>query len=178
MKYQRDDHTEQTHARQSVKDDVNKTGYQQLERYKNNSSRSTDNINKMICNQLLHPSAPDVEIDTFKGDPLEYHYFMSVFTESVEKKISDLHGRLLRLLKFMEEEAKGTIKHCIQQPSKMGYARAKILLEQHYGNPHRILTAYHRKIKAWPLLKLSDPSGYKKFFNFLLKCERIIALQH
>ena len=61
---------------------------------------------------------------------------------------------------------------------KRGYTRAKILLEQHYGNPHRILTAYSHEIKASPFLKPSDPSGYKKFYNFLLKCESIMTLQH
>ena len=78
--------------------------------------------------------------------------------------------------KFTEGEAKE--KHCIQQPRKRGYARAKILLEQHYGNPHRILAAYCREIKTWPLLKSSDLSAYKKFYDFLLRCESIMALQH
>ena len=38
--------------------DINKNRYQQLEGDKNNSSRSTDDINKMMCNLLLHQSAP------------------------------------------------------------------------------------------------------------------------
>ena len=54
-----------------------------------------------------------MEIDTFKGDLLEYHYFMSVFTEAVEKKFSDPQGRLVNLLKLTDREAKETIKHCI-----------------------------------------------------------------
>ena len=70
-----------------MNDDINKNGYQQLEGDKNNSSRSTDDINKMMCNLLLYQSAPDAEIDTFKGYPLEYHYFMSLFTEAAEKKL-------------------------------------------------------------------------------------------
>ena len=121
-----------------MNNDINKNGFQQLEGDENNSSKSTDDINKMMFNLRLHQSAPDVEIDTFKGDPLEYHYFMSVFTEVVEKKVSDAHSTLVCLLKFTEGEAKETIKHSIQQPRKRGYARAKILLEQHYGKPHRI----------------------------------------
>ena len=177
-KYQHDDHTEQIHRRWSVNNDINKNGYQQIEGDKNNSSRITKDINKMMYNLLLHHSAPDVEIDTFKGDPLEYHYFMSLFIEAVEKKISDLHGRLVRLLKFTEGEAKKIIKHCNQQPPKRGYARDKILLEQHYRNPLRIVAAYRCEIKAWPLLKPSDSSGYKKSHNFLLKCESIMTLQH
>ena len=73
---------------------------------------------------------------------------MFVFTEAVEKKVSDTHGRLVRLLKFTEEEAKETINYCIQKPPKRGYERAKILLEQHHGNPHRILATFCREIKV------------------------------
>ena len=124
-----------------MNDDINKNGYQQIEGDKNNSSIYTDDVNKMMCNLLVHQSASDVEIDTFKRDPLEYHYFMSVFTEAVEKKISDPHGRLVRLLNLKEGEAKETVKHYIK-PSNIsshqkGYGRAKILLEQHYGNHTR-----------------------------------------
>ena len=96
-----------------MNDDINKNGYQQLEGDNNNLSRSTDDIKKMMCNLLLHQTAPDVEIDTFKEDPLEYHYFMSVFTEAAEKKFSDPPGRLVNLLKLTEGEAKETIKHYI-----------------------------------------------------------------
>ena len=96
-----------------MNDDINKNGYQQLKSDNNNLSRSTDDIKKMMCNLLLHQTAPDVEIDIFKGDPLEYHYFMSVFTEVVETKFSDPHGRLVNLLKLTEGEAKETIKHFI-----------------------------------------------------------------
>ena len=96
-----------------MNDDINKNGYQQLEGDNNNLSRSTDDIKKMMCNLLLHQTAPDMEIDTFKEDPLEYHYFMSVFTEAVGKKFSDPHGRLVNLLKLTEGEAKETIKHYI-----------------------------------------------------------------
>ena len=46
---------------------------------------------------------------------------MSVFKEAVEYKIDDPHGRLVRLLKYTEGEARETIKHCIQQPVDIGY---------------------------------------------------------
>ena len=32
-----------------------------------------------MCDLLHHQSGPEVEIETFRGDPLEYHYFISVF---------------------------------------------------------------------------------------------------
>ena len=100
---------------------------------------------RMLCSFLQQQSAPDVDIQTFRGDPLECHFLMSSFKEAVECKIDDPHGRLVQLLKFTDGEAKETIRHCIQQPSEIGYRLAKSLHEDHYGNLHRILAAYQRK---------------------------------
>ena len=108
-------------------------------------------------------AAPKVEIETFRGDPLEYHYFISVFREVVELKIDDPHGRLVWLLKYVEGEARDTIKGCIQQTSETGYWKAKLLWERHYGDdPHLILAAYRKEI-GWPSLKSGDSAGTEGF---------------
>ena len=43
-------------------------------------------------------SAPQVDMEPFEGDPFDFTYFMWMFQESVEKKIDDLRGRLIRLI--------------------------------------------------------------------------------
>ena len=96
-------------------------------------------------------------IQTFRGDPLEYHFFMLSLRESVKQKTDDPHGRLIRLLKFTDGEGKETIGHCIQQPSEIQYRIAKSLLEDHYGNPQY---AYQKEIKTWTPLKPGDPTAY------------------
>ena len=63
------------------------------------------------------------------------------------------------------------IKHCIQQPVSAGYKNARSLLEEKYGNPHYIVAAYRKEIKSWPQLKPADGAAYRRFYNFLLKCE-------
>ena len=68
----------------------------------------------MICYLLRQQSAPEVEVETFRGDPLEYYYYISVFRKAVELKIDDPHDRLVRLLKYTEGEARDTIKRFIQ----------------------------------------------------------------
>ena len=141
------------------------------------NTKNTEELNQMMCNLLHHQSALNVKTETFTGNPLDYHYFMTVFKAAVEYKIDDPHGRLARLLKYTEGEAGERIKHCIQQPVDIGYDRAKLLLEQHYGDPHRILVAYRKEIKGCPSLKSGDSSAYRKFYNFLIKCERIISQQ-
>ena len=112
------------------------------------NNKNTKELSEMMCNLLRHQSAPNVEIETFTGNPLDYHYFMSVFKEAMEYKIDDPHRRLVQCLKYTEGEARETIKHWIQQPVDIGYDKAKLLLEQHYGDPHRILAAFRKEIKG------------------------------
>ena len=79
-----------------------------------------EEVSQMLCKLIQQQGAPEVDIDTFSGNPLEYHYFMEVFKEVVEKKIEDSRGRLTRLIKYTAGEAKDLIKHCIQQPFSRG----------------------------------------------------------
>ena len=102
---------------------------------------------------------------------------MPVFKEAVEYKINDPCDRFVRFLKFTEGEAKDTIKHCIQQSLAVGYQRAKLLLEQHYGDPHHILYALRNEIKSWPILKPGVSVAYQKLYNFLIKYESIMLCQ-
>ena len=138
------------------------------------NTKNTEELCQMMCNLLCHQSATNMEIETFTGNPLDYQYFMSVFKEAAEYKIDNPHRRLVQLFQYTKGEARETIKHCIQQPVDTGYDRAKLLLEQHYGDPHRILVAYKREIKGWPSLTC-DSSAYRKFYNFLINCESIMS---
>ena len=69
-------------------------------------------------------------METFDSNPLEYHHFMDLFREVVEKCMQDPKERLLRLLKYARGEAHDMIKHCLQEPSYTGYIHAKGLLRQ------------------------------------------------
>ena len=110
-------------GRSTKQEQVNTEG-----RSKTESSDVSPDLSRMICDLLLHQSSPKVEIDIFRGDTLEYHYFILVLRKVVELKIDDPHGRLVRLV------ARDTIKHCIQQTLKVGYQIAKLLLKRHYGD--------------------------------------------
>ena len=87
----------------------------------------------MLCQLPKQQGAPEVDFDVSLGDPLEYHYFMEIFKEVVEKRIEDPRGRLRRLIKYITGEAKDLIKHCIQQPLWEGYKNALELLRIRYG---------------------------------------------
>ena len=72
----------------------------------------------MMSKLLRQQAAPDVDI--FNCDPVDYHYFIAVFDEVVEKKVDDSRCRLTRLIKYTDGQPKKKIKHCIQQPAAVG----------------------------------------------------------
>ena len=57
-----------------------------------NSGVSADDATNVLCQLLKQQAAPDVEIDTFDGNPLNYFYFMALFKEAIERKIDDPKG--------------------------------------------------------------------------------------
>ena len=115
-----------------------------LERNRNlrDTTSSTREPSDILYKLLQQQAAPEVDIEYFDGNPLNYHYFMALFSEVVETKIDDPRGRLTRLTKYTMGEPKELIKHCIQLPHDCGYQTAVTLLEKTYGNPHKILSSY------------------------------------
>lgn len=95
-----------------------------------------------LADMLNHLQAPQVDIDTFDGNPLDYLYFMATFVEAVEKKVKEPRGCLTRLLKYLVGEPKELISSCIYLPSSTCYQEAKNLLYKQYGDPYRILSNY------------------------------------
>ena len=85
---------------------------------RNKNYQSYMEVSKMLCKHIQQQGAPEVEIDTFSGDP----YFMELFKEIIEKKIEDTRRRLTILIKYSDEEVKVLAKHCIQQPPSEEYA--------------------------------------------------------
>ena len=108
---------------------------------------------------------------------MDFHYFMAVFKEVVGIKVTDPRGRLTRLIKFTKREAKEIPKNCIQLPSELGFKTAKRLLTERFGDPHISTASYCKEIKQWPQIKAGDAGAYRRFQNFLVKCENIDYLQ-
>ena len=75
------------------------------------TARQAD-ITSMICHLLKLQSTPDLNLDVFDKNSLEYHNFMS--HELVEKRIDNPRGRLTRLIRYTKGDHKDMIQHCLQ----------------------------------------------------------------
>ena len=131
----------------------------------------------IFCKILRLQSSPDVDVKTFDGNILNYHYFIVSFREVVESKVDNPRGKLTRLIKYTSGDARELIKHCIQLPSNEGFKHAKYLLEKVYGNPYKIIASYRKEVKNWQPIKFGDAIGFTRFHNFLLRCKSVATNQ-
>ena len=129
------------------------------------------NFADLLCTLAREQAAPQVTIEPFDGNSLNFAYFLSMFTESVEKKIEDLLGRLIRLIKCTTGEAQELVKHFINDKPEQCYRNAMELLRRQYGNPLRLLDAYRMEIKHMSPTKPGNISAFRKLFNFLIMCQ-------
>ena len=139
------------------------------ERYKKVNILNSEDVSETLCKLLKLQAAPEVDMELFDGNVLNYHHFMALFKEDVESKLEDPRGRLIRLLNYTSGEAKELINHCIQLPSNEGFKYAKYMLEKVYGIPQKILASYRKEIKQWPQIRFGDTRAFQKFHTFLLK---------
>ena len=72
-------------------------------------------VTEILCKLVKQQSAPDVDLDVSDSTPFEYHYFMTLFHEIVEKRIDDPRGKLTCLVKHIKGDTKKMIKHWVQQ---------------------------------------------------------------
>ena len=80
-------------------------------------------------------------MEPFEENPLDFTYFMSMFQESVEKKIDDLRGRLTLLIKYTRGEPQEFINH-FSDRADCDYKNAIGLLQKQYGNLHTMFSSY------------------------------------
>ena len=111
----------------------------------NNIQSKGQDFTEILCKLVKHKSAPYFDLDAVGGNLLEYHYFMMLFHEIVEKRVDNTRGKLTRLIKYTKGDAKEMIKHCAQQPPAEDLRNAKALLGRKYGSPYKIMTMYKKR---------------------------------
>ena len=116
------------------------------------ASNVNSNVNTSACDtdtskllSLLH--IPSVSIDTFAGDPADYHTFISAFDETIHTKIDDPQIKLTRLIQHTSGAAKSAIKNCILIGGAGGYDKARDILRNRFGNDHLVAQRVINDIK-------------------------------
>lgn len=81
---------------------------------------------------------PKIELEPFDGDPVKYHSFFAIFDETVHSINPDGKVRLTRLLQYTSGPAREAIRSCALIGGTEGYAKARRILQERFGNDHLI----------------------------------------
>lgn len=127
------------------------------------------NAKSAIVQQQHLMLLPARDIPLFEGDPLQYISFKRAFEQRVEEKVS--RGDCLYYLEqFTRGQPRELVRSCQHVAPDHGYAQAKQLLQEHFGNEYKIATAYMEKVLAWPSIKSEDVNTLQAYSLFLRSC--------
>lgn len=113
---------------------------------------------------------PPREVPCFEGDPLKYRSFVRAFVHCVEKSAKNTGDCLYYLEKYTRGQPKELVRSCQHMVPDRGYERAKYLLEQHYGDEHKISAAYMEKVLSWSVVKKEDIKSLQAYSLFRREC--------
>ena len=131
-------------------------------------------LSAMIVEQHRTSLLPLQEPPVFDGNYFDYPVFIRAFEVIIERRVSSNRDRLYFLNKYTTGKANQVIKVFITSSSESSYTKAKQLLAERYGDPHRVSDAYKVKLKKWPKVKDGDSVGYQEYSDFLCRCAEIM----
>ena len=113
---------------------------------------------------------PKHELSKFDGNPLEFWNFIRTFESNIERNASDESEKLSFLLQYCSGATRNAIKSCVSMDPLLGYQTAKALLEDRFGNPFKVATAYFNEVTNGPPVRPHDSKALLAFADKLRDC--------
>lgn len=132
--------------------------------------RKQNEITTLLVQQQCLSALPKREIPVFDGDPLKYHTFIKAFENGVERNTTNNCDHLYFLEQYTKGHAKELVRNCQHINPERGYAKAKTLLKEQFGNEQKITSAYMDKALSWPPIKAEDVKALQDYSLFLRGC--------
>ena len=112
-----------------------------------------ENFAKSLTEQVILNKLPALEPGIFDGDALKYPGWRSTFDTLIDKKGMPPSERLFYLKKYLAGPAKEAVEGYFLIPTDDAYEKAKRLLEERYGDPFVVITAFRDKLDTWPKIQ-------------------------
>lgn len=127
-------------------------------------------ITTLLVQQQQHAFLPKRDIQLFDGDPLQFHTFMRAFENCIESKSNSHSDCLYFLEQFTRGRPRDLVRSCQHMDPHRGYAQAKQLLQEHFGDEQRVAAAYMDKALSWATIKSEDVKALQDYSLFLRGC--------
>ena len=130
-----------------------------------------NDIMREIIDQQQRATLPKRVIPTFGGNLLDYRMFIQAFEAGIECKEPDSRSRLFYLEQHTCGTAKELVRSCQHMNPEAGYKRARELLDEKFGQRHRLAMAYVDRVLSAESLKNEDVAGLENFSILLASCK-------
>ena len=111
-------------------------------------------------------SVPKLNADHFNGDSLSWIKWFSTFQATIDRAPMASPEKMIHLQSLLTGEAKAPVDGygCTGDL----YVSAKNRLQEHFGNPKRIVNAFLEKLSSFKAPNLAHPENYTQFSSFVL----------
>ena len=116
------------------------------------------------------PAMPALEPAIFRGNPANYCSFVDSFDALISYNVPEPKRKLFYLLQYTSGPANALVKGCQYLPADQGYAEARKLLQQTYGQKFQI-----DSIVNGPPLHYQDKASLIKFSAELKSCVNTLS---
>lgn len=127
-------------------------------------------ITSLLVEQQSLFLLPKGDLQTFDGDPLRYQTFIKAFEHNLEDRTPSHKDCLYYLEQYTRDQSRNLVRSCQHLPPARGYFRAKALLQEHFGDPFKVASAYMDKVLSWPLIKGEDLKALQAYSLLLREC--------
>lgn len=123
-----------------------------------------------LAQQMSLSRLPPPEPNIFYGDPLKYPGWKVAFQGLFEQRQIPVTERIHYLKKYIGGPVKDVIGNYFLVTTSDSFEEAKSLLDQRYGDPFIISSAFRNKLDKWPKIASRYGPGLQKFSDFLRQC--------
>ena len=131
-----------------------------------------ENMERQLFSQRL-PKAESVQFDDI---PLNYFLFITSFENNVHKYTKDNSERLQLLIQHCSGKARELIMSCGMMNADEGYAKARKLLEERFGDKYKVTNAWIRRVSEGPVIRAADRGALQDLAHDLESCEMTLRV--
>ena len=113
---------------------------------------------------------PQPSMQVFSGNPIDYCDFIRAFEHIIESKTTNPSARLYYLIQHTTGCVQELMKSCLSMGESEGYAEARRLLKERYGQNYRIAAAHVQRLIDGPPIKNEDGTALQQFSVQLTSC--------
>ena len=117
-------------------------------------------------------SLPKIEISKFSGEPKHYQSFLTVFDEVIASKVADDRSKLTHLLNHLSGEAFTAVQTCTIMNASAGYARAREILKERYGNSYVVSQSLLHELRHG--VRITKPQELRQLSDTLVMAQHTL----